>query len=731
MCGPSAYSRLHTASNRLYNKPMKVSLLLIASAIAFPFPMNGKSKTIVYPSAPKDNTVDVYFGKKVADPYRPLENDTSAATAAWVEAENAVTRGYLDALPMRSKIRERLTELNNYAKYSLPVKLNDGKYYHYENDGLQNQSVLYRSETPGEKGEVFIDPNKLSDDGTVALTGVFMSHDGKYTAYTISRSGSDWTEIYVLDTRSGRLLDDHINWAKFTDASWHGDGFYYSAYPTPEEGKELSAANKGHNIYYHRIGTPQSEDILVFSDPAAPLHFHQAWVDEGENVLAVAVGGQGNGNAFITKSLTTPDAPWVTVTTSQDKYIVPVTVVDGRLLLLTNDSAPNYRLVSAPVANPVKESWTEVLPETENVLAGVNPAGPNLIATYDKDASNHAFVFDCKGKLIREIKLPTYGTVWFSASPRNCEVFYGFSSFVYPSALYSYDMTNGESTPLRTTSVAGLNPDDYVTEQVFYTSKDGTRVPMFLTYRKDLKRDGKNPVYLYGYGGFNITLNPGFSPNRILWLENGGIYAQANLRGGAEYGEPWHIAGTLMQKQNVFDDFIAAAEYMVDRKWTRPELITIEGGSNGGLLVGACANQRPDLFAVAIPRVGVMDMMRYHLFTIGWNWAHDYGTSADSPEMAEYLLGYSPLHNIKNDGTPYPAIMVTTADHDDRVVPAHSFKYAATLQAADTGDRPKLIRIDSKAGHGGGKPVSKVIDEYTDIYSFIFYNLGITPDVGK
>ena len=727
MCGPSAYSRLHTASNRLYNKPMKVSLLLIASAIAFPFPMNGKSKTIVYPSAPKDNTVDVYFGKKVADPYRPLENDTSAATAAWVEAENAVTRGYLDALPIRSKIRERLTELNNYAKYSLPVKLNDGKYYHYENDGLQNQSVLYRSETPGEKGEVFIDPNKLSDDGTVALTGVFMSHDGKYTAYTISRSGSDWTEIYVLDTRSGRLLDDHINWAKFTDASWHGDGFYYSAYPTPEEGKELSAANKGHNIYYHRIGTPQSEDILVFSDPAAPLHFHQAWVDEGENVLAVAVGGQGNGNAFITKSLTTPDAPWVTVTTSQDKVIVPVTVVDGRLLLLTNDSAPNYRLVSAPVANPVKESWTEVLPETENVLAGVNPAGPNLIATYDKDASNHAFVFDCKGKLIREIKLPTYGTVWFSASPRNSEVFYGFSSFVYPSALYSYDMTNGESTPLRTTSVAGLNPDDYVTEQVFYTSKDGTRVPMFLTYRKDLKRNGKNPVYLYGYGGFNITLNPGFSPNRILWLENGGIYAQANLRGGAEYGEPWHIAGTLMQKQNVFDDFIAAAEYMVDRKWTRPELITIEGGSNGGLLVGACANQRPDLFAVAIPRVGVMDMMRYHLFTIGWNWAHDYGTSADSPEMAEYLLGYSPLHNIKNDGTPYPAIMVTTADHDDRVVPAHSFKYAAKLQASDTGNAPKLIRIDSKAGHGGGKPVGKVIDEYADIYSFIFANIPFKP----
>ena len=633
----------------------------------------------------------------------------------------------MDAIALRPAIHERLTRLNNYAKISLPGKLYDGKYYWYENDGLKNQSVLYRSDRPGIDGEVFLDPNKLSDDGTVALKGVYMSHDGRYTAYTISRSGSDWTEIFVLDTKTGRLLDDHINWAKFTGADWHGDGFYYSAYPTPESGKELSAANEGHNIYYHRIGTPQSADTLIFSDPAAPLHFHSAWVDRDDTVLAVSVGGQGNGNALMVKSLKAPDAKWVEVTRSQDKDILPIGVRDGRLLLMTNLDAPNYRLVSAPVDNPVIEAWKDIIPNGDNVLVGVDRAGDRLIATFDKDASNHAYVYDFEGRMLNEIKLPTYGSAGFSTSPDSDEIFYGFSSFVYPSASYSYDMASGVSTPLRSASVDGLNPDDYVTEQVFYTSKDGTRVPMFLTYRKGLKRDGSNPVYLYGYGGFNVTLNPGFSANRMLWLENGGIYAQANLRGGNEYGEPWHIAGTLQQKQNVFDDFICAAEYMINEKWTRPELLTIEGGSNGGLLVGAVTNQRPELFGVAIPRVGVMDMMRYHLFTIGWNWAHDYGTSADSPEMAAYLLAYSPLHNIRNDGTPYPAIMVTTADHDDRVVPAHSFKYAATLQMSDTGDRPKLIRIDSKAGHGAGKPISKVIDEYADIYSFIFNNIPFVP----
>lgn len=693
--------------------------------------MKAQSSELKYPAAPTDATVDTYFGIKVPDPYRPLENDTAASTTAWVNAENVVTRGYLDALPLRPQIRERLAHLNNYAKVSLPGKLYDGKYYWYENDGLRNQSVLYRADKVGDKGEVFIDPNTLSDDGTVALTGISMSHDGKYMAYTISRSGSDWTEIYVLDTRTGKHLDDHINWAKFTGADWHGDGFYYSAYPRPEAGKELSAANEGHNIYYHKLGTSQVQDRLVFSDPKAPLHFHSAWVDRDENVLAVAIGGQGNGNALLVKSLKSPDAPWVEVTRSQEKEINPIGVKDGNLLIMTNLDAPNYRLVSAPMDNPVISEWVDLIPNSSNVLTGVNLAGENIIATYDKDAANHAYIYDCKGSLIREIELPTFGTVGFSTSPKSDEVFYSFSSFVYPSSSYIYDMGSGESKLMRATALEGLNPEDYVTEQVFFTSKDGTRVPMFLTYRKDLKKDGSNPVYLYGYGGFNITLNPGFSANRLLWLENGGIYAQTNLRGGGEYGEPWHVSGTLMQKQNVFDDFISAAEYMIGEGWSRPELITVEGGSNGGLLVGAVVNQRPDLFGVAIPRVGVMDMMRYHLFTIGWNWAHDYGTSADSAEMAAYLLGYSPLHNIKNDGTPYPAIMVTTADHDDRVVPAHSFKYAATLQAANTGDKPKIIRIDSKAGHGAGKPIAKVLDEYADIYSFIFANIPFVPKVLK
>ncbi len=689
--------------------------------------MYAQSKGLTYPQAPSDATIDSYFGHWVKDPYRPLENDTAAATLEWVKAENALTRNYLDALPMRSQIRERLAKLNNFAKISLPSKLYDGKYYWYENNGLQNQSVLYRANQIGNEGEIFIDPNKLSDDGTVALTGVYMSHNGKYTAYTISRSGSDWTEIYVLDTQTGQLLDDHIVWAKFTGAEWHGDGFYYSAYPQPEEGTELSAANQGHNIYYHRIGTPQSDDKLVFSDPKAPLHFHMAWVDRDESVLAVSIAGQGNGNALVVKSLKTPDAPWIEISRAQDKGINPIGVKNGQLLLLTDIDAPNNRLVSAPVEKPTITNWQDIIPNAENVLVGINLAGDNIIATYDRDASHHAYIYNASGKLIREIALPTYGNVSFSSSSRSNEVFYAFSSFVYPSSAYSYDMISGESKLLRATNIEGLNPDNYVTEQVFYPSKDGTRIPMFLTYRKGIKRNGKNPVYLYGYGGFNITLNPGFSANRILWLENGGIYAQANLRGGNEYGEPWHIAGTLMQKQNVFDDFISAGEYMIKQGWTSSKLITIEGGSNGGLLVGACVNQRPDLFAVAIPRVGVMDMMRYHLFTIGWNWAHDYGTSADSAEMAQYLLNYSPIHNIKNDGTDYPAIMVTTADHDDRVVPAHSFKYAATLQAANTGNRPKIIRIDSKAGHGAGKPIAKILDEYADIYSFIFANIPFKP----
>ncbi len=687
-----------------------------------------KSGKISYPQAPTDQTVDNYFGHEVADPYRPLENDTAAATLAWVEAENKVTQDYLSKIPFRNSVRKRIEQLNNYPKIGMPAKEYDGKYYFYKNDGLQNQAVLYRSDTPDGEAEVFLDPNSLSDDGTVALTGVFQSHDGKYTAYTISRSGSDWTEIYVMDTESKQLLDDHIEWAKFTGAAWRGDGFYYSAYNKPEDGKEFSNANEYHKVYFHKLGTPQSEDVVVYENKNEPLHFHSVDITSDESTLIVMGGGAGNGNSLYVKDLKTPGADWVTIEESQDNEISVIDSRNGKLYIYTSADAPMNRIVTADIKAPQRSNWKDLIPENkEAVLVGAQFAGDKLILTYDKDASHHAYVYNVDGTPVREITLPTFGTLRFSTDPKSSEAFYSFSSFTYPSSIYRYDVNSGESNLFRTTELQGFNPDDYVTEQVFYPSADGTKIPMFLTYKKGLERNGSNPVYLYGYGGFNITLNPSFSANRLLWLENGGIYAQTNLRGGGEYGEAWHLAGTKQQKLNVFNDFIAAAEYMINEGWTNPDLIAIEGGSNGGLLVGAVTNMRPDLFKVAIPRVGVMDMMRYHLFTIGWNWAHEYGTSADSPEMAEYLLAYSPVHTIKNDGTPYPAIMVTTADHDDRVVPAHSFKYAATLQAADTGDQPKLIRIDSKAGHGAGKPIAKVIDEYADIYSFIFHNMGLTP----
>lgn len=686
------------------------------------------SEKITYPQPPSDATADNYFGTEVPDPYRPLENDTAPATLAWVEAEREITENYLDKIPFRNSLRKQITDFNNFTRQGTPWKWYDGKYYFSRNDGLKNQAVIYRSSTPdGKDAEVFLDPNTLSDDGTVALTGLTMSHDGKYVAYTISRSGSDWTEIFVVDAATAKPLPDHIEWAKFTDAAWYKDGFFYSAYDRPVEGKEFSNANENHRIYYHKMGTPQSADTIAFEDPKHPLHFHTAAVPENERCLLVFVGGQGFGEGVMVKDLTRPDAKWVTVEPSQNYEMGFVDMIGDDLYFTTSADAPRKRLVKIPMANPSRDNWQTVIPEAEGVLVGVNRSGNDLIVTYEKDASMRPAVYSLAGEKKTDIQLPTYGDVGFSTSDKTDEVFYTFTSFLYPAAVYSYDKATGKSTCLFSPDIKGFNPDDYVTEQVFYPSADGTKIPMFLTYRKDLKRDGSNPVYLYGYGGFNVSLNPSFSANRLVWLDNGGIYAQANLRGGAEYGDPWHEAGTKMKKLNVFNDFISAAEYMISEGWTSPEHLVIEGGSNGGLLVGAVTNMRPDLFKVAIPRVGVMDMMRYHLFTIGWNWASDYGTSADSKEMADYLLGYSPLHNIKNDGTPYPAIMVTTADHDDRVVPAHSFKYAAALQQANTGDAPKIIRIDSKAGHGAGKPISKVIDEYTDIYSFIFYNLGIEP----
>ena len=701
---------------------MKKTILLLSGIMVMS--CTPQQKKLTYPKAEKVDTVDVYFGTEVADPYRWLENDTSAATAAWVEAENKVTNEYLAQIPFRKQLLERLTNLANYEKIGAPFKKH-GKYYFYKNDGLQNQSVLYVQDSLEGEPRVFLDPNKLSDDGTVALTGLSFSHDGKYAAYTISRSGSDWTEIYVLDTVTGQLLDDHIEWAKFTGAAWQGDGFYYSAYDAPVKGKEFSNVNENHKVYYHKIGTPQTEDKLIYQNPAYPKRFYYTGTSEDERILFVYESGAGRGNNLFIKDLKKANAPFIQLTTDFDYQYSPIEVIDNNVYIFTNYGAPKNRIMVADINNPKLENWKELIPEMESVLSSAEVIGGKLFLTYDKDASNHAYVYSQKGEHMHEIKLPSLGSVGFSGTKDDKECFFVFTSFTTPGTIYKYDMDKNSYELYRAPKVE-FNSDDFVTEQAFFPSKDGIMIPMFLTYKKDLERNGNNPVFLYGYGGFGISLNPGFTTSRIPFLENGGIYAQVNLRGGSEYGEEWHIAGTKMQKQNVFNDFISAAEYLINNKYTNPDKIAIVGGSNGGLLVGACMTQRPDLFKVAIPQVGIMDMLRYHKFTIGWNWASDYGTSEDSQEMFEYLKGYSPLHNLK-PGTKYPATMVTTADHDDRVVPAHSFKFAATLQECNDGTNPTIIRIDSKAGHGAGKPMAKVLEEQADIYGFIMYNLKMKP----
>ncbi|MGP1540171.1 prolyl oligopeptidase family serine peptidase [Bacteroides pyogenes] len=701
---------------------MKKTILLMSGVIVMS--CTSQQKKIVYPETAKVDTVDVYFGTQVPDPYRWLENDTSAATAEWVKAQNEVTAEYLSRIPFRDKLLKRMTELADYEKIGTPFKKH-GKYYFRKNDGLQNQSVYYVQDSLNGEPRVFLDPNKLSEDGTVALTGLYFSNDGKYTAYSISRSGSDWSEIFVMDTETGKLLDDHIQWAKFSGASWEKDGFYYSAYDAPVKGKEFSNVNENHKIYYHKIGEPQSSDKLVYRNPAHPKRFYSAGTSEDERVLFLFESGAGRGNNLSIRNLTKPGAPFVQLTTDFDYQYSPIEVIGDQIYIFTNYGAPKNRIMVADLKQPKLENWKELVPESDAVLSGADIIGGKLFLTYDKDASNHAYVYGLDGKMIHEIKLPSLGSVGFSGDKDDKECFFGFTSFTIPGATYKYDM-DGNSYELYRAPEVQFNPDDFVTEQIFFTSKDGTKVPMFLTYKKDLKKNGKNSVFLYGYGGFGISLNPYFTTSRIPFLENGGIYAQVNLRGGSEYGEEWHIAGTKMQKQNVFDDFISAAEYLIDNKYTNKEGIAIVGGSNGGLLVGACMAQRPDLFRVAVPQVGVMDMLRYHKFTIGWNWASDYGTSEDSKEMFEYLKGYSPLHNLK-PGTKYPATLITTADHDDRVVPAHSFKFAATLQAANDGTNPTIIRIDTKAGHGAGKPMSKILEEQADTYGFIMYNLGMKP----
>ncbi|WP_430971760.1 prolyl oligopeptidase family serine peptidase [Sunxiuqinia rutila] len=679
--------------------------------------------TIPYPETTKGEVKDTYFGTEVADPYRWLEDDNSAETAAWVEEQNKVTFNYLEALPYREEIKGQLTDLMDYPKHGTPFK-RAGKYFYFKNNGLQNQNVLYRTEKLGEEAEVILDPNTFSEDGTIALSGVELSEDGRYLVYMVAKSGSDWNEIFVKDLETGKLLDDQIQWVKFSGLAWYNNGFYYSAYDRPEEGTELSESNQYQKIYYHQLGTSQAEDQLIMEDQDKPKRMFGAEVTEDKRFLLVSVSEASHGNALSVKDLTRTNAAYVSLMDRLDYEFHVQDNVGDNLFVRTNYKAPKYRLVKIDVKHPEEENWVETIPEKDEVLQTVSFVGGRIVAEYMKDAHSVVEVYDYDGALEYEIELPGLGSVGqFSGKKEEPEAFYSYSSYNTPGEIYQFDVETQESSLFYRPEVK-FNPDDFIVKQEFFTSKDGTRVPMFIVHKKGLKLDGTNPTLLYGYGGFNVSLTPSFSTTRMVFIDNGGVYVVANLRGGGEYGEDWHQAGTKLNKQNVFDDCIAAAEYLIAEKYTSSEKLALMGGSNGGLLVGAVINQRPELFQVGLPAVGVMDMLRFHKFTIGWAWAGDYGTSEDSQEMFEYLYGYSPYHNIRED-LDYPAVLVTTADHDDRVVPAHSFKYIARLQERHSGSQPTLIRIDTKAGHGAGKPTAKVIEEYTDVWSFLFFHLGM------
>lgn len=681
-----------------------------------------KIKHLPYPETERGNVTDNYFGTEVADPYRWLEDDNSEATAAWVKAENEVTFDYLSKIPFREAIKERLTELWDYPKESAPSKKGDWLYFS-RNDGLQNQAVIYRRATPDAEAEVFLDPNQLSDDGTVALAATSFSKDGKYFAFATAASGSDWVEIHVMDTESKRQLDDCIKWVKISGATWapDGKGFYYSGYDAPEKGV-YSSKNEFQKVYYHKIGTPQSADRLIYSDPKHPLRYFYAWQSDDSRWIFVSSSEGTSGSEILYKRSNAAKFDVLLKGFDYDYSIVEC--VNDQLYVMSNEGAENYNLIKIDLNNPSKREV--VIAEKENLLENVNSTGGCLTAIYLEDAQNKVYQYEMDGTPIREVTLPGIGTVsGFNGEKEDTELYYSITTFTAPTTVYSFDVKSGESKLYLRPEVA-FNPDDFTTEQIFFTSKDGTRVPMFVSYKKGLKRNGKNPCYLYGYGGFQINLTPSFSPSSIMFMEQGGVYVFVTLRGGLEYGEKWHKAGMLENKQNVFDDFIAAAEYLIENKYTSSKKLAIAGGSNGGLLVGACEVQRPDLYAVCLPSVGVMDMLRYHKFTIGWGWVVEYGSS-DNQEQFEYIYKYSPLHNIKK-GEKYPATLITTADHDDRVVPAHSFKFAAQMQYAQAGDAPILIRIETKAGHGAGKPTSKRIEEAADSYAFLFQNTN-TPYV--
>lgn len=676
---------------------------------------------VTYPETKQIAHTDTYFGTTVSDPYSWLEDDRSAETAEWVKTENTVTYDYLSQIPFREDIRATLTKMWNYPKFGTPFKVGN-YYFSYKNDGLQNQAVLYIMDKLDGEARVFIDPNTLSDKGTVALGGLSASNDDKYMAYTVSAAGSDWKEIRVREIATGADLKDVINWVKFSGVAWYKDGFFYSGYDAPK-GSALSEKNTYNRVFYHKLGTAQKDDRLVFEDLKYPLRYNNAGTTKDERFLFLDISEGTGGNSLAVKPANDLKAPFRMLVSAMNKDYDVIENFDNEVYVRTNDGAPRYKVVKCdPTAAEIK--WETVIPESEDVIQSVNVVGEKIVVKYLHNAYSRLCIYDRSGKLERDIELPEIGTVGsVSGNKGNNELFYSFTSFTTVNNIYRTDVTNPASELYKATELS-VPISKYVTEQIFFESKDGTKVPMFIVYKKGMKKNGSNPTLLYGYGGFNASYTPGFNVSRMLFLENGGIYVLANIRGGGEFGEEWHKAGTKMQKQNVFDDFIAAAEYLIKEKYTSSEKLAIQGGSNGGLLVGACMAQRPELFKVALPAVGVMDMLRFHTFTIGWGWVGDYGSSEQSEEMFKYLLGYSPLHNLK-PGTCYPATLVTTGDHDDRVVPAHSFKFAATLQAAQSCTNPVLIRIETEAGHGAGKPTSKIIDEATDIWAFTFYNLNM------
>lgn len=713
-----------------FTQPIGLLLLLATASCA-----EQKSKTntdetmqqVVYPETRKDSVVDALWGQAVPDPYRWLEDDNDPEVMAWVDAQNEATRGYLDSIPFRAQLRDRFEQLLNYEKVSSPYKAGD-RYFIYRNDGLQNQAVIYVREGLDGEDKVFLDPNQLSDDGTVTASLLGASDDNRYMAITRSEAGSDWGQIRVMDIESGKETGDVLKWIKFSGASWYKNGFFYSRYPEPVAGDEYSAANTFHQVYYHELGKPQEEDELIFMNEDAPNRYHWVNVTEDDRYLILYASTGTDGYECHYLDLENREAGFQVLFSGFENKSSVIDHRDGHFLVHTDIDAPKYRLVSIPVGAKGKDQWRELIPQGEHLLEGVSTAGNALFAHYLENASNKIYRMSADGGDLIPIEMPdaTGSIGGFSGKKEDKRVFYSFTSFTYPTSIYAYDLESGESTLFYAPKLA-FDPSEYESKQVFYPSKDGTQVSMFLVHKKGLQPDGNAPTLLYGYGGFNVSLTPSFSVSNMLLLENGGVYAMANLRGGGEYGEEWHQAGMLLNKQNVFDDFIAAAEYLVREGYTNKERLAIAGGSNGGLLVGACMTQRPELFQVAFPAVGVMDMLRYHRFTVGWGWIPEYG-SADSTQVDfENLYGYSPYHRLEA-GTKYPATMVTTADHDDRVVPAHSFKFAARLQECHEGDAPVLIRIEKRAGHGAGKPTSKIIDEQADKWAFMFANMNLRPE---